>query len=153
MLTTLAGLIWFSLHLASMRIYQVDECTEVYVARTLATDSARANVGHVTLFQALLSPFTRAFSCSADLFTAARFVMVELFWLNLVLMALATGEKLFSLRGLIALVGAVTLAPLWDYGFEIRHDNLLLTGLLLMWCTVRLRPVGLQSYFIIGAMA
>jgi hypothetical protein len=153
LLTTLAGLIWFSLHLASMRIYQVDECTEVYVARTLAMDSARANVGHVTLFQALLSPFTRAFSCSADLFTAARFVMVELFWLNLVLMALATGEKLFSLRGLIALVGAVTLAPLWDYGFEIRHDNLLLTGLLLMWCTVRLRPVGLQSYFIIGAMA
>jgi hypothetical protein len=151
LLAGVAGLVCFSLHLAMMRIYQVDECTEVYNAKTLATDSTWANLGHVTLFQVLLSPFLRGFSCSADLFTAARFVMVELFWLNLVLIALATGEKLFSLQGLIALAGAATLAPMWDYGFEIRHDNLLLTGLLLMWCVIRLRPAGLQTYFIIGA--
>jgi len=43
---------------------------------------------------------------------------------------------------LIVLAGAATLAPMWDYGFEIRHDNLLLTGLLLMWCVIRLRPKG-----------
>jgi hypothetical protein len=66
---------------------------------------------------------------------------------------LGTGERLFSRRGLIALVGAATLAPLWDYGFEIRHDNLLLSGMLLMWLTVRIRPWGLVSYFITGGLA
>src|SRR5207249_3395028 len=67
--------------------------------------------------------------------------------------AIATGEKLFSRRGLVALVGAATLAPLWDYGFEIRHDNPMLTGILLMWCALRIRPSGMQSYFVAGALA
>jgi hypothetical protein len=79
--------------------------------------------------------------------------MLEIFWLNLVLIALATGERLLSRRGLIALVGAATLAPLWDYGFEIRPDNLLLCGVLLMWCVVRVRPKGLQPFVIAGALA
>jgi hypothetical protein len=153
LLAGLVGLVWFSLHLAMNRIYQVDECTEVYNAKTLALDPVKADLGHVTLFQVLLSPFMRNFTVSADFFTAARFIMVELFWLNLVLIALATGEKLFSLRGLIALTGAASLAPLWDYGFEIRHDNLMLTGLLLIWCIIRLQPAGIRSYFLIGAIA
>src|SRR5260370_39040349 len=79
--------------------------------------------------------------------------MVGVFWLNLVLIALSTGERLLSPGGLIALLAAVTLAPLWDYGFEIRHDNVLLTGLLLMWFVLRVRPMGLPSYFIAGAIA
>jgi hypothetical protein len=39
--------------------------------------------------------------------------MLELFWLNIVLIILATGEKLLSLRGLVALAGAAEagLAP------------------------------------------
>jgi hypothetical protein len=79
--------------------------------------------------------------------------MVAIFWLNLVLIAIATGERLFSRRGLVALLGAATLAPLWDYGFEVRHDNLLLTGLLLIWCVVRVRPKGPPSYLVAGALA
>jgi len=67
----------------------------VYNAKTVATDSTWENLGHVTLFQVLLSPFLRGFSCSADLFTTARVVMVGLFWLNLVLVTLASGEKYF----------------------------------------------------------
>ncbi|MGH7990197.1 MAG: hypothetical protein ACREDS_08435, partial [Limisphaerales bacterium] len=153
LLAGLAGLVWFSLRLALTGIYQVDECTEVYVAHVLALGQAKADAEYVTLFQVLLSFFIHGYTKSADLFTAARFVMVEIFWLNLLLMALGTGVKLFSRRGLIALLGAATLAPLWDYGFQIRHDNLLLTGLLLIWCIVRLRPAGLQSYFIVGALA
>src|SRR5271156_5135713 len=113
----LAGLIWFSLHLAASRIYQVDECMEVYVARMLATGQAQSFAGHVTLFQVILAWFVRNATRSMDLFASARFVMIEVFWLNLVLLALATGEKLLSRRGLIALLAAATLAPLWDYGF------------------------------------
>ena len=35
-------LVWFSLHLAGSRIFQVDECAEVYTARLLATGQAKA---------------------------------------------------------------------------------------------------------------
>jgi hypothetical protein len=100
----------------------------------------------------VLAWLARGASRSVDIFVAARFVMLELFWLNIVLIALATGERLFSRRGLIALVGAATLAPLWDFGFEIRPDNLLLCGVLLMWCVVRLQPKGLQPYVIVGVL-
>jgi len=126
---------------------------EVYVARMLATGQAQSFAGHVTLFQVILAWFVRNATRSMDLFASARFVMIEVFWLNLVLLALATGEKLLSRRGLIALLAAATLAPLWDYGFEVRHDNLLLTGLLLIWCVVRVQPNGVQSYFVAGAIS
>ena len=78
--------------------------------------------------------------------------MLEVFWLNVFLLALATGERLRSRGGLLALVGAATLAPLWDFGFEIRPENLLLCGVLLMWCAVRVRPKGLQPFFIAGVL-
>lgn len=153
LLGALGALIWFSMYLAAFRIYQVDECTETYVARILAMGQAQTqSPGHLTLFQVLLSTVVHGDGKSADLLTAGRFLMVEIFWLNIFLIALATKEKLRSSWGLAALLGAATLAPLWDYGFEIRHDNLLLTGLLLIWCLIRLNPVGPQASCMIGAL-
>ncbi|MGN6641941.1 MAG: hypothetical protein ACTHKU_02950, partial [Verrucomicrobiota bacterium] len=64
----LGALIGFSLYLAAMRIYQVDECMELYVAKILATAQDKAVAGHVTLFQVLLSWFIPATSRSVDLF-------------------------------------------------------------------------------------
>ena len=148
----LAGLIWFSIHLAIIRIYQVDECTELYNARMLALGQVAGNAGFITLFQIILSCFVHGPAAAGKLYAVARIVMVTVFWLNIVLMTLGTGEKLFSRRGLAALLGAATLAPLWDYGFEIRHDNLLLTGILLMWMLLRVRPPGLWAYFLLGAV-
>jgi hypothetical protein len=149
----LSALVWFSLRLAATRIFQVDECQNVYVARILATGQTKTAYANLSLVQFPLAWVARGATRSIDLFTAARFLMLGIFWLNVVLVALATGEKLFSRRGLIALVAAATLAPLWDYGFEIRHDNLLLTGVLLTWCVVRARPAGIQSYVMAGAIA
>jgi hypothetical protein len=149
----LSALVWFSLRLAANRIFQVDECQNVYVARILATGRTKTAYANLSLVQFPLAWVAHGGTRSMDLFTAARFLMLGIFWLNLVLIALATGEKLFSRRGLIALVAAATLAPLWDYGFEIRHDNLLLTGVLLTWWVVRFRPAGIQSYVIAGAIA
>jgi hypothetical protein len=146
-------LVWFSQRLAGSRIYQVDECQNIYVARLLTTGHAATSFVAITLFIMPLMWLTHHATSSVDLFISARFFSLELFWLNILLMALATGEKLFSRRGLIALAGAATLAPLWDYGFEIRHDNLFLSGLLLMWCVLRVRPQGMQSYFLAGALA
>jgi hypothetical protein len=149
----LGALVWFSLRLAETRIFQVDECQNVYVARILATGQTKTAYANLSLVQFPLSWLAHGGARSIDLFTEARFLMLGIFWLNIVLIALATGAKLFSRQGLIALGAAATLAPLWDYGFEIRHDNLLLTGVLLTWCVVRVRPAGIQSYVIAGAIA
>jgi hypothetical protein len=153
LLVVLAGLIWFSHRLAGLRIYHADECQNVSMARIIATGQTKAFYAEAGLFQTgVLGWLARGATRSVDILVPARFVMLELFWLNLVLMALATGERLLSRRGLIALVGAATLAPLWDFGFEIRPDNLLLCGVLLMWCVVRVRPKGLQPFLIAGAL-
>lgn len=151
-LITIGLLVWLSLHLAANRIFQVDECTEVYTSCLLATGQGKNHPVGMGLLQFPLSWLAKNATRTEDLYASARFVMVEVFWLNIVLLALATGEKLLSVRGLVALLGAATLAPLWDYGFEIRHDNLLLAGLLLTWCFVRVRPSGWQSFLLAGAM-
>ena len=153
LLLGLAALAGLSIHLAVTRIYQVDECAELSVARILATGQARTYLGNISLLQFPLSWAVHGATRSADYYMPARLVMVAIFWLNLVLIAIATGERLLSRRGMVALLGAATLAPLWDYGFEIRHDNLLLTGLLLTWCVVRVHPSGPPSYWAAGALA
>ena len=152
LLGSLAALVCLSIHLAATRCYQVDECMELAVAKILASGQAKTYPGNINLLAFPLAWAVRGASRSIDFFVSARFVMVAIFWLNLILIALATGERLFSRRGLVALAGAATLAPLWDYGFEIRHDNLLLTGMLLMWLTVRVHPRGLLSYLIAGGL-
>ena len=154
LLAGLVSLLWFSHRLGGVRIYHADECQNISMARIIAAGQTKAFYAEAGLFQmGLLAWLARGATRSVDMFVAARFVMLEIFWLNIVLIALATGERLFSRRGLFALVGAATLAPLWDYGFEIRPDNLLLCGVLLMWCVVRVRPTGLQPLVIAGVLA
>jgi len=144
------GLLAHSLYLAAMRIYQVDECMEVYVARVLAGAGDKSAAGHATLFQVLLSFCLRGGAAAAECLASARLAMVILFWVNWLLLACATGARLLSLRWLAALAGAATLAPLWDYGFEVRHDNLLLAGVLGMWCLARFGRVNLGASLALG---
>jgi hypothetical protein len=140
---------WFSFNLAATRIYQVDECCNVFVTQLLKTGKS----GAADLFQIVLSWLMPASNRSADLYASARVLMVLVFWLNWILLASATGEKMFSRRWLVALLGAATLAPLWDYGFEVRHDNVLLAGVLLMWTMIRFKPPEMSSYFVVGFCA
>ena len=145
------GIAWLgrlSFYLAAMRIYQVDECLNVFVARMIANGQSAPGM---ELFQLIVSWILPASTRAADLFASARLLTWLIFWLNLILIAMATGERIFSRRWLFALAGAATLAPLWDYGFEIRHDNLLLTGILLMWGVVRFQPPRLGAFFFLGA--
>jgi len=151
--TVVTAMGWLSIRLAGVRIYAVDECRNISSTRILTTGQLKNASANVSPFLALLCALTRNSTEAVDFFVRARFLMLEIFWLNLVLIALATGESLKSSRGLIALLGAATLAPLWDYGFEIRADNLLLTCVLLTWCLVRVRPGGVQSYAIAGVIA
>ncbi len=141
-------LVWLSFYLAAMRIYQVDECLNVFAAKMIASGQSAPGM---ELFQLMLSWVIPAGARAVDLFASARVLTWLIFWLNLILIAMGTGERIFSRRWLIALAGAATLAPLWDYGFEIRHDNLLLTGVLLMWGMVRFQPPRLGTFFCLGA--
>lgn len=150
----LAGLVWLSSHLAALRIYQVDECLNVYMARVLATGHTSEFFTTASLF--LLGPLSwisKDANQSMEAFEMARLVFLGIFWLNLFLLALIASGRLHSLKTLLALVAAATMAPLWDYGFEVRHDNLVLTGVLLTWWTIRGKPMGAISYVLVGAVA
>jgi hypothetical protein len=153
-LALLAWLVRYSAHLAAVRIYQVDECQNVYMARVLASGQASEFFTNASLF--LLGPLSWiAKNChrSEDLFSSARLLFLGVFWVNIFLLTRNACERLLSIRGAITLTAAATLAPLWDYGFEIRHDNLILTGILLTWWTVRVKPMGARSYVIAGGIA
>ncbi len=150
LLAGIGALGWCSFSLAGSRMYQVDECLNVFVARTIATHQSTPGMD---LFQLLLSWLLPVGARAAELFASARLVTWLIFWLNLILIALATGERIFSRRWLFALAGAATLAPLWDYGFEIRHDLLLLAGVLLIWGVIRFQPPRLGTFFFVGACA
>src|SRR5262249_37600881 len=118
LLASLVLLVLFSTQLAATRIYQVDECQYIYMARVLCAHLGSTFFTDASGFTLPLAWLDGLNSQSTAIFGRARFVMVGVFWLNLALIALCTGEKLQSRGGLIALLAAATLAPLWDYGFE-----------------------------------
>jgi hypothetical protein len=154
LLTTLAALVWLSAWLAVTRIYQVDECQNIFMARILATGHASEFFTTASLFlMGPLSWIAKGAGESAQAFASARLLFLGIFWLNLLLLALIAGGRLSSIRGLGALVAAATLAPLWDYGFEVRHDDLVLTGILLIWWVIRAKPMGALSYLLAGGVA
>lgn len=145
--------IWaHSIHVSTVRIFRADECRNVCAAWFLTTGQGTASGTPVSLFYLPLMWLFRGATHSVELYVSARILSTVLLWLNVLLLTVTAGQKVFS-RTVVALAGAATLAPLWDFGFEVRPDNLVLTGLLLMWCVLRVRPKGMQSYFIGGALA
>ena len=86
---------------------------------------------------------------SVKIFEWSRVLFLGVFLLNIFLLAINAGRKLNTFAGVVALFGAATLAPLWDYGFEVRHDNLIVAGLLMMWWLGRTCPRG-RSYVGLG---
>lgn len=149
----LCALFCFSVYLSVHRIYQVDECQNVYMAGVLASRAQQAFYTDASAFNLALSSLAGGNRNSGEFFASARLAMLGIFWLNIFLLALNTGQRLSSSRGLLALFSAATLAPMWDYGIEIRHDNVLLAGLLVSWYLLRVRPGGAAAYAVAGAVA
>ncbi len=134
----LLALVGFSEYLALHRIFQVDEIENVFTARLLATKQTGDYLAGAPLM--LLGPMmwlAGSIDRSALLLRAERLLFFGLFWVNLCLIVHCAGLRLRSARGLMALLAVGTLAPLWDYGFEIRHDNVLLTAILVAWNAAR----------------
>jgi hypothetical protein len=154
MLLSVAGLACLAVYLGWHRIYQVDEAQNLYMTRMLATGQSELYFSNALLWMlGPLSWLTASLNESVRIFEWARMLFVGVFLLNIYLLALNTGRKPGSFAGVAALFGAATLAPLWDYGFEIRHDNLILTGLLLMWWLGRTAPRGRWSYLALGCLS
>jgi hypothetical protein len=150
---TVALLFIYSLHLAAHRIIQVDEAQNLYMARIIGSGQADAYFVSPAIF--LLGPLgwiTESVTSAKGAFLSGRLLFVGVFWLNIFLLIKCTGTSLRTREGLLVAVTAATLAPLWDYGFEIRHDNLLLTGLLLIWYLGRHRSDRTSSYLAIGVL-
>jgi hypothetical protein len=129
----ISALALFSAGLALARIYQVDEAQNLYMARIAVRGEAGQFYTTAALDLLPLGWMAQQFSSSAAIFTTARVIFLLLFWLNIALLSVATQTPLRSRAGAWVTLGAATLAPLWDYGIEIRHDNVLLSGLLSMW--------------------
>lgn len=142
-----------SMHLSAERIFRADECRNVCATWFFATGQGRVAGSPVSLFYLPLVWLSRGATHSVEVYVSARFFSTILLWFNIILLTVAAGQKVISRGSVVALAAAATLVPFWDFGFEIRPDNLVLTGLLLMWCILRVRPAGLQSYFIAGAVA
>lgn len=127
-------------YLALHRIYQVDEAQNVYMARIVGTRATAAYYVNGSLFSlGPLAWITGTATNSTWMWNASRLYALAIFFTNTILLALATGIPLRNRAFPWVLLAAATLAPLWDYGFEIRHDNVILTGLLLSWWLVRSR--------------
>lgn len=154
-LVALGALVFLSFYLGWTRIIQVDEAERMMIARIIGKGRSHDFMAAAPLM--ILGPITwlaRAATSSADLFHQVRILFVGLMWVNVLLMVKATGVRLRSPEGLGLLLLGATLEPLWDYGFEIRHDNVLLTGLLGMW--LLLRPSGRvvpRAYLLAGTLA
>lgn len=153
--TLIGALIVLSVYLGATRIYQVDEVQYVFTSRFLGRGEAQEYLSSAPFF--LLGPLAwigSKLSTSASIFIAERMVFVAVFWVNILLVVLNAGLSIRKKEGLLPALAIATLAPWWDYGFEIRHDNLLLTGILLIWWLARyksLRPI--LKYSLMGFLA
>ncbi len=142
------------IYLGEHRLYQVDELQNAYMARVQALGKEHELFTSAPLFVIALSALAGAFNHTIDMMSCFRGIFVGVFWLNVLLLVKAGGHSLRSRTGALVLLGAATLAPMWDYGFEVRHDNLLLTGVLLAFYLGK--PTGKSwkhAYFLIGAIA
>ncbi len=126
-----------TLAMAMTRVYQVDEAQTVYMAAVLAKGwrGTLFTSGQLHLYP--LSLLCRLADNSASMFQIFRVTFWVLFWVNAVLTVKAAGIRLRGIPGLKALALVGTLAPWWAYGLECRHDNLLITGLLILWIVAR----------------
>ncbi len=149
----LGGLAALSLWLAFTRVYQVDEAQNAYMAWLMGQGSAAHGYVSAPLF---LTPFAWASRFAGDAsteFLQLRVGFCLVFWVNLMLLVKAAGFKVRSRTGGWALAALLLLPPLWTYGLEARHENIILMGLLLLWAAGRWHGHRRGSYAFLGLVA
>ncbi len=154
LIMALLGLgIWASI-LSMVRIYQVDELQNLAMARIAALHlEGQFFTNALVWMMGPLTWITRNAGSAEAMLQGGRLVFLAVYVTNIALIALNAGVRLRSPLMAVALLGAATLAPLWDYGFEVRHDNLILLGLLSIWWLGRSSGWGAKAYAVMGILA
>ena len=123
----LAVIFCLALPMALERHFQVDELQNVYDARLAALGGAESAARNLKPWTMALGRLGRHCSDTRGILLTARGAFFALFVLNLLLLAWAQ-PTYRSWTGRAFVLLAFTFSyPLWKFGFEIRHDVLLLT--------------------------
>jgi hypothetical protein len=156
-LAVLGCLLGLSLWLGVNRLFQVDEVQYAALARFMATGRLAFVPAYPIILVGPLTWLAGAARDSMEVLVLLRLPFVLLLWVNALLLVKATGARLRSREGLALLLLASTLGPMWDYGFEIRHDVPLLTVTLGLWCLIRSErlPAGPRLFLaaVLGGLA
>lgn len=128
------------------RHFQVDEFYCSYNCRLLFDPENQDKGVHPQPYMAVLGYLTAGFEETTDILLTYRGIFFVLFLANLILAAHAQFAFPSRLGRWLVLLGFASLYPLWLFGLEIRHDNMLLTGnLALFFLTQRAAHRGTLS--------
>lgn len=136
-------LILFTAYLAVNRIIQVDEAQNVFMARVVGAGQTNNFYTNGSLI--LLGPLSwlaNSLSSSEGIYIGARLLAWGLYWGNLAILGWICSNGRSGSQFLWTLVVVATLVPMVDYGFEIRHDNLVLTLILIIWLILRFSKIS-----------
>lgn len=142
-----------SLHFALTRSLQVDELQNLYMARILARGELHQAVADPAIWlYGPLGLLTKLFYSTRPILLGGRLVFWLVFWTNLALLSAAVSAGRGRKEHFVWLLLAATLSPLWDYGMEIRHDNLLLSALLLVAFLARRARSATSAWLVLGGL-
>ncbi len=128
----LVGLL--SLYLAMNRVYQVDEAQDAYSAWIQGAGLSYELFTQSPLYLMPFAFLSRHLESAESVFRLLRGGFWVIWWVNLTLLAWAAGGgRLRSAKTMGLMLLAAMSPPLWTYGLEVRHENVLLTGLLALW--------------------
>lgn len=119
-----------ALSVVTERHFQVDEFQNAYSSRLLFASGGQ---DQTELFLVALGHVATHFETTSGVLLTFRGIFFLVFVVNLLLAAHAQRAFLSPLGRWLVLVAFSLLFPLWAFGMEIRHDNLLLTGQLALF--------------------
>ena len=139
---------WLAVH----RIFQVDEVQTMHMAWLLTQEDSLSYSNSAELYMLPMALLARAFNDPYVYMVVCRLGFFFLFISSILILGRVAekngGPRLFTGVFLIA-----SLPVLWDYGFEVRHDNIIIFGLaILLWILFDAGTGGRRSRLYVGGL-
>ena len=123
----LGGGLWLATH----RIFQVDEVQNMHMSWLLTQRDSDNYYNSAEVYMIPLALVSRLCQTPVAFFITSRIIFFVLFAASLFVTAFALSEhNKFHFAG--ALFILLSAPIFWDYGFEVRHDNIVILGMSLM---------------------
>lgn len=137
--------------LAAHRIFQVDEVQTMHMAWLLSQADAGSYSNSIEMYMIPLSFLSRCFQDPFAYMVACRFIFFALFAASCVILARGVSNRSRPrFFGALLLLGTTPI--LWDYGFEVRHDNVVILGLSILICVlINRRPGKTVGYLAVSS--